>query len=156
MDYKPKYLLNKIPPLMNSKMPEGQPMVDLFKVSPSHHTKWMPPRPQDLKFCSCFIKCFGIHIVVANFHVFCLQMKHPNKSIGVDLHRLNQMEKASSFFIGQWLGWISRWANTIHTTFQFTWTLSTMNLLNCGIWIPFAFMTFTKGPPHKYLILHNL
>ncbi len=108
---------------------------------------------QDLKFFNCLIKCFGILIVVANLHVLCPQMKPPNKSIGVDLDSLNQMEKASSFLIGQWLGWISKWVNTIHTTVQFTWALSTMNHLYFGIWIPFAFMTFTKGPPHKYLIL---
>ncbi len=154
MDCKPKYLLNEILPLMNSKMPKGQPIVDLFKVNPYYYTKWMPPRPQDLKFCNCLIKCFGILIVVANLHVFCPQMRPPNKSIGVDFDSLNQMEKASSFLIGQWLGWISKWVNTIHTRFQFTWALSTMNRLYFGIWIPFAFMTFTKGPPHKYLILH--
>jgi hypothetical protein len=38
MDCKPKYLWNKIPPLMNSKMPKGQPMIDLFKVSPYYYT----------------------------------------------------------------------------------------------------------------------
>lgn len=109
---------------------------------------------QDLKFCNYLIKCFGILIVITNLHVFCPQMRPPNKSISVDFRSLNQMEMASSFFIGQWLGWISRWVNTIHTTFQFIWALSTMNLLYCGIWIPFAFMTFTKGLPHKYLIFH--
>ncbi len=63
----------------------------------------MPPRPQNVKIFNCFIKCFGILIVVANFHVFCLQMIHPNKSIGVNFHRLNQMKKISSLFIGN--GW---------------------------------------------------
>jgi hypothetical protein len=113
MDCKPKYLLNEILPLMNSKMPKGQPIVDLFKVNPYYYTKWMPPRPQDLKFCNCLIKCFGILIVVANLHVFCPQMRPPNKSIGVDLNSLNQMEQ-KALHISIWYSTSSDYRMVFH------------------------------------------
>jgi hypothetical protein len=58
---------------------------------------------QDLKFCNYLIKCFGILIVIANLHVFCPQMRPPNKFISVDFRSLNQMEMASSSLLGN--GW---------------------------------------------------
>jgi hypothetical protein len=52
----------------------------------------VPPRLYNLKVCISFIKCFGIIVIVANFHVLCPQM-HSNEHIGMDIHGLNSMEK---------------------------------------------------------------
>lgn len=104
-----KYLSRKNPPLRNLKMLEGQPMVEPFKVIPSSYFKWMPPRFDNLKVYICFINCFGILIVVVDFHVFCLPLSQLNKPISVNFHGLNPMEKGSSFFVVQWLGGLSWW-----------------------------------------------
>jgi len=99
-----KYLSSKIPPLRNLKMLEGQPMVEPFKVISSSYSRWMPLGFDNLKVYICFINCFGILIVVVDFHVFCLPLSQLNKPISVSFHGLNPMEKESFFFVVQWLG----------------------------------------------------
>ncbi len=95
--WKFKYLMKKIPPLFILEMLEGQLMIELFKVIAWCYIRWMPPRPYDFNICIYFSKCFGILIVFANFHMFCLQMWPLNKFVDVDFHRSNPMEKMFSF-----------------------------------------------------------
>jgi hypothetical protein len=131
---------------MNAKMPKGQPMVEVFKVYPWCYSKWMPLKIDKFKFCICVIKCFGILVVFVNFHVFCSQVWHPNKPIGVNLHGLNLMEKTSFFFVMQWLGRVSWWAK--HNVDNIPICLSTINDEPFKLWHvndTFAFMTFTRA-----------
>jgi len=151
-----KYLTSKISPLMNSKLLKGQLVVEFFKVYPCCHACWMPPRPNRFKNCICFIKCYGILVIVANFHVFCFQTMHMNEFISVNFHKLNPMENISSFFVGQWLQRASIWAK--HNSHNITICLNNIWHGPFELWHmnSIHFHDLHKGPPHKNLKFHIL
>jgi hypothetical protein len=114
--------------LFNFKIPKGQPMVELLKVFSQCCIRWMPQRLHDLKFCNCFSECFEILVVVVNFHM-CFAHNPTfwmSLLMWISINWTQWKRHILSLLCNDHEGFLDG-PKTIWTSFQFAWTLSTMN-----------------------------